>query len=444
MRISITLKILAGYLVLAAFLVIVSLFAVRAFRDIAAYGNAGTIRKIEILSIVRHMQAGAVSLDLYERKYLERPGPDFLDLFEATRQAFDKDRRHLVELAADNPAVRTISARYQHYLTLFTEQVELLEGGHQDLARQRSVTLLRQQANRLLASLDDFAIETQGELESRLRFIASFGDRSSRVTLALLLPGSIVGLLLAIGVSRHISSSVNKLKKATHLISEGAFDFEPQISSRDEIGDLAKDLAVMARKFKGYEELCLDASPLTRLPGNIAIERALLERIRRHENFALCYVDLDDFKAFNDHYGYAQGSEVIKATGNIIFQARRLFGNREDFVGHIGGDDFVIITSPENVQPVCEEIIRQFDSEIPDFYSPEDRERGYVEGVDRYGQVRQFPIMTISIAVVSDVKRTRSSPTEIARVAAEIKEFVKELPGSNYLADRRQGRRPHR
>lgn len=444
MRTSITLKILAGYIVLAAFLVIVSLFAIHSFRDITSKADAGTIRKIEILSTVRHMQAGAVTLDLCERKYLESPGRDFLDLFKINRQTFDKDRRHLLELTADDSAVRTISARYGHYLSLFDEQVELLEAGHRDLARERSVTLLRQQANRLLSSLDDFAIQTQGELENHLRFIASSGDRSSMIILALLLGGSMVGLLLAIGVSRHVSVSFNKLKQATHMISEGAFDFEPQIRSKDEIGDLAKGLAAMARKFKGYEELCLDASPLTRLPGNIAIERALLERIRHHENFALCYVDLDDFKAFNDHYGYAQGSEVIKATGNIIHEARRLCGNREDFVGHIGGDDFVIITSPENVPAICEEIIRHFDCVIPEFYSPEDRKRGYVEGVDRYGQVRQFPIMTISIAVVSDVKRTLASPTEIARLAAEIKEYVKEMPGSNYLADRRQEKRPRR
>lgn len=437
MRISVTLKILAGYIVLAAFLVAVSLVALHALQTIADYGDRETVRQIEVLSTVRHMQAAAANLDLYEKESLEDPDRQFLDLLRASQASFASDLDQLNELAAANPGVRRIAARYQHYLDLFAEQ----EGAAAGPARQRSATLLRQQVNRLLSSLDDLAIETQSELEKRLRFVASAGDHYSLVLLVLLLVGAVSGLVLAVAVSRHISSSFSKLKKATHLIAEGAFDFEPQVRSKDEIGDLAKDLTTMARKFKGYEELCLDASPLTRLPGNIAIERALMERIRRRDHFALCYADLDDFKAFNDHYGYAQGSEVIKATGNLIHEAKRLFGDAEDFVGHIGGDDFVIITSPQNVEKICERIVSEFDRIIPEFYSREDRDRGYVEGVDRYGEVRRFPLMTISIAVVSDVKRNLRAPTEIAKLAAEIKEFVKEMPGSNYLVDRRHGGR---
>lgn len=205
----------------------------------------------------------------------------------------------------------------------------------------------------------------------------------------------------------------------------------------DEIREFERDLNVVARKLQDYGQLCLDASPLTRLPGNIAIERVLMERMRNNEKFALCYADLDNFKFFNDRYGFTIGSEVLKMTGAVVRDAQRLVGNEDDFVGHIGGDDFVIITSPERVAAVCEKIIDDFDREIINYYTPEDRARGQLTGKDRYGVERSFPIMTISIAVVSDAYRDVKSPTEIAKIAAEIKEFVKQLPGSNYLVDRR-------
>ncbi len=253
--------------------------------------------------------------------------------------------------------------------------------------------------------------------------------------------GLLAGFSLALLAIYHIISALNKLKYATHLIADGVFDLEPQIRSRDEIGDLARDLSLMAKRFSQYEQMCLDASPLTRLPGNIAIERSLLERMRRGEKFALCYLDLDNFKAYNDRYGYARGSEVIKATGELIYNARKAFGREDDFVGHIGGDDFVLITSPEHIKDLCENIIKGFDDLITRYYSKEDLERGFVLGIDRYGVERQFPIMTISIAVVSDAHREIASPTEIAQVAAEIKDFVKTMPGSNYLVDRRRNKR---
>ncbi|WP_221248649.1 GGDEF domain-containing protein [Desulfuromonas versatilis] len=253
--------------------------------------------------------------------------------------------------------------------------------------------------------------------------------------------GLVGGFFLALLAVFHILSALGKLKYATHLIAEGIFDLEPQIRSRDEIGDLARELSVMAKKFKQYEQMCLDASPLTRLPGNIAIERSLLEKMRKGEKFALCYIDLDNFKAYNDRYGYAKGSEIIKATGELVYNMRKSYGREGDFVGHIGGDDFVLITAPENIKALCENIIHGFDKLIPRYYSPEDLERGFVVGIDRYGVERQFPIMTISIAVVSDAHREIASPTEIAQVAAEIKDFVKTLPGSNYLVDRRRNKR---
>lgn len=240
---------------------------------------------------------------------------------------------------------------------------------------------------------------------------------------------------------RTLSSLKNLHRIIDRQVGGRCSDGPENLRINDEIKEFARDLNVVAQKLEDYGQLCLDASPLTRLPGNIAIERVLIEKMRCGEKFALCYADLDNFKFYNDRYGFAAGSEVLKMTGMVVRDAQRSMGNHDDFVGHIGGDDFVVITSPERVSVLCEKIIQDFDREIVNHYRPEDLASGKLVGVDRYGVERSFNIMSISIAVVSDVHRDIKSPTEIAKIAAEIKDYVKRLPGSNYLVDRR--RRPY-
>ncbi len=181
-------------------------------------------------------------------------------------------------------------------------------------------------------------------------------------------------------------------------------------------------------------ELSLDANPLTRLPGNISIERELIKRIMAHQPFAVGYTDLDNFKAFNDCYGFALGDKVIFETGHILSHALQ----KGDFLGHIGGDDFVFITIPERVDEICHTIITMFDQEIPRYYDEQSRENGYIESESRNGEVMRFQIMTISIAVVTNLERTFSHFAEIGEVGAELKKYLKNLEGSNYLIDRRR------
>lgn len=250
--------------------------------------------------------------------------------------------------------------------------------------------------------------------------------------------GGLVGMVIA---ASQAARMFGRLKQATQQLANVVLDQEFPDTEAAKGDDLEHDIREMMRKIQISQQLCLDASPLTRLPGNIAIEQVLKGKMMHGEKFALCYIDLDDFKAYNDRYGYARGSELIKITGEILYRTKDEYGDPGDFVGHIGGDDFVLITSPENVEPVCEAIIAAFDSAVPEHYEPDDRERGYIEGTDRYGVTRRFPLMSISIAVVTDARRNFGSPLEIAQVATEIKDYVKSLPGSNYLVDRRIGQR---
>ena len=162
-----------------------------------------------------------------------------------------------------------------------------------------------------------------------------------------------------------MSPRIHKLKEATVHIAEGDFDYDPQIKHEDEIGNLSEAFLAMGKRLRKLEEMYLDASPLTRLPGGIAIENVLKKRIESTQPLAFCVFDLDNFKAFNDRYGYANGSEVIKETAKIIEGVVKTKGTPDDFVGHVGGDDFVVITTPETMREIANEIIRSSTAAYP-------------------------------------------------------------------------------
>jgi len=181
-----------------------------------------------------------------------------------------------------------------------------------------------------------------------------------------------------------------------------------------------------------------DMSPITELPGNKAIEKAVTSKLEEGAIFALLYVDLDDFKAYNDYYGYHKGSEVIRMTGEVLREAVAAYGNSDDFIGHVGGDDFIIITTIDKAENICKEIIALFDERIKEHYHPDDLKKGYIISTDRRGYVMRFPIMTVSVSVVHNEKRTLTDPAQIGRIAAELKKYAKNLEGSVYVFDRRK------
>lgn len=191
----------------------------------------------------------------------------------------------------------------------------------------------------------------------------------------------------------------------------------------------ALELAARVETVLRRKEAELGASPTTRLPGSAAIEREVIRRFEAGERFGLCYLDLDNLKAYNDHYGYAKADGVVQQTGDLL---RDLVAGPGDFVGHVAGDDFVFITALERVDTVCQQIIDAFDRLIPLYYDAEDRRRGYIEAEDRFGQRRRFPLMSVSVAaVICDGHFTEHN--EVSRAAAELKMRAKAIPGSKYL-----------
>lgn len=185
-------------------------------------------------------------------------------------------------------------------------------------------------------------------------------------------------------------------------------------------------------------------SPLTGLPGNARIHDELLNRIAADEPFALLYADLDNFKAYNDHYGFLRGDDALRAVARAIQDTALELGGSSVFVGHLGGDDFVLISPVALAEPVSVGIINAVEKAIGGLYDEEDRQRGYVELENRQGKVERFPLLSISIGVAAADRRKYSHPGEVVGVATELKEFAKRTEGSTYVVDRRSEEGPQR
>lgn len=179
-------------------------------------------------------------------------------------------------------------------------------------------------------------------------------------------------------------------------------------------------------------------SPLTGLPGNVQIQTEMKKRLLNKETFAIMYFDLDNFKAYNDVYGFANGDEIIKFTARTIIKHVHQIPEGNTFIGHIGGDDFVAIVSKTDYDKVCQEIIIEFDKYAVDFYNEVDVERGYVEVANRRGIIEQFPLTTISIAVLEVDSKIYKTTLEIGEVAGQIKHQAKSVLGSTYIINRRR------
>lgn len=182
-----------------------------------------------------------------------------------------------------------------------------------------------------------------------------------------------------------------------------------------------------------------NSNPLTGLPGNLLIEQQLKKLIEEKAVFAVLYVDLDNFKAFNDKYGFEHGDKVLLMTATLLNSCIAEYGSAtdKDFLGHLGGDDFVIITILEKMEELCLAIVEKFDGSIRKYYSEEDCKRGCIDVVNRKGKEESFPIMTISIGVVHNRLRIFENYLEIGEVAAELKRKAKKIDGSAWVIDQR-------
>lgn len=179
-------------------------------------------------------------------------------------------------------------------------------------------------------------------------------------------------------------------------------------------------------------------SPLTGLPGNVQIHAELKKRISNKEAFSVLYLDLDNFKAYNDVYGFLKGDEIIKFTADTILKCIHNNVSNGSFVGHIGGDDFIAIVPILHCEEICEGIIATFDAEVTKFFTEDDVEKGYIEVENRKGIIEQFPLTSISIGVVEADKGRFANMLEIGEIGAQVKHLAKSISGSSFSIDRRK------
>ena len=186
-----------------------------------------------------------------------------------------------------------------------------------------------------------------------------------------------------------------------------------------------------------------EANPLTGLPGNTAIERELVTRIFRNKPYSFLYIDIDNFKGFNDYYGYQKGDEIIGYLASILRKAAEKLGSKDDFIGHIGGDDFVLVTNPIRAEFMAKYIIDEFDKGAVFLLNEEDVKRGYFEVRNRQGEIARVTLMSITIALVVSTDDKIQHFAEINDIASDLKKYGKNIKGSVVIKERRQETAPN-
>jgi len=252
----------------------------------------------------------------------------------------------------------------------------------------------------------------------------------------------LVHSLFVVLVLRILILPLRTLLQGTARMAQGDLAVQVPVVRDDEIGRLARSFNEMSVALKRLNDEARDANPLTGLPGNLSIARCIGDRLKSGGNFAVLYCDLDNFKAYNDKYGFSRGDEAILFTRDSLLKAYASAGNGGTFIGHQGGDDFIVVASSDGWEPCTKRFVAMFDEGVRGLYAEVDAANGYIESVDRKGARQRFPLMTISVAVVLNQRRAYLRHEQMAESAAEVKKWVKGRPGtdrSGYAVDRRAG-----
>jgi diguanylate cyclase (GGDEF)-like protein len=439
LRLNIAHKMHLGFLPLVVLLVLVSTFALTKLNQLTSLNESILAVDIPIQETVRQMKATVIDQESILLRFIILQDNAFLKVFNDNSIEFSKDinsLKTLSELSEDlGLPLADLERASSGYASALLAGIKLPDE-RPDKSRAFD-EMIRIKQTELLDILSSFAAIAKSDQNKKVTVSASIGSVAFKFALALCIIGIALSAAGAALVTNNIVNAVKKLHLATEEIAQGNFDHLPDINNKDELGDLAKAFVKMAKRLKTLEEMYLDASPLTRLPGGVAIENMLKKMIETNKLFAFCLLDIDNFKSFNDHYGYALGNQMLQDTAAIIEEIAVKHGSPDDFIGHIGGDDFVIITMPDKYKNICQGIIEKFDEKIPTLYSENDRRRGYIAGKSRQGKEVTFPLASISIAVVTNQDRVISNHIEVGEIAAEIKEHAKSIAGSSMVTDHR-------
>ncbi len=438
LRISISRKLLLGYGVLLVLLVIISAYSLINLNWINAINNSILNSDLPVIKASEKMVDLILEQEFYAQRYRILRKSENLEQYREREAEFTQIAEQIANLPAERELLidRIVKLHIQ-YNDILSKSLTRSKGEGAWTSKNYEENIKLHQ-DKIIALIRAMAADAIRDQKHKTKVTTSIGNLAFNVTAALCLIGFIVSLTAAMLITKNVSKALRELKLATSMIAKGKFNYKPKIQNKDELGDLATAFVNMAGKLKILEQHNLDTSPLTRLPGGIFIEKKLNHRIALKQPIAFCLLDIDNFKSFNDRYGYAKGNKLIKTTAAIIRRAVIELGSTTDFIGHIGGDDFVVITTPNHCKRICRSIVKTFDKTIPNIYDAEDRQRGYIVGENRQRQKVSFPLATISIAVVTNAHRQVINYIQFGEISAEIKRRAKAIDGSIYLVDQRE------
>lgn len=309
----------------------------------------------------------------------------------------------------------------QYYIATDTKLKQVIAYSAVKLANQNDIVIIR--VTIFLKNLKDALNKSKGILILMLFLFA--------------VTGAIIGYTLA----QSIVKPIKILNKATQEIMRGNLGKQVEINTGDEIELLAQTFNRMSNQLKDMKSQAMDSNPLTMLPGNQGIFQEITRRILEGHKFVLFHIDIDRFKIYNDHFGLGRGDLAIKKTVEVLKKAAREKGTNSDFVGHQGGDDFVLITKPSHAKDIAEYICHHFDKDVVgSLYPREDFERGYTMQIDRRKLAEtgtevlaKFPLIAISLAGVSNAHKDFADYFDCMNRAVQVKKEVKKIVSSSYL-----------
>jgi diguanylate cyclase (GGDEF)-like protein len=436
LRLTISKKLLLGYLFMALLTVMASANAISNLKKLDQTAYDITSRSFIMANTTKSVMDALLTQESTEKKFFIFKDSSLEQIFWQRANDFKagvETMKNLDTGPVNNQALDKLIMLHDRYAALFSQEVALLKDNRIEDALSLSDTSSKEAIEEMARQLKDLQKRADKAIIDKMNSIAHESTKAINMTVGLSLLSLILGIVLALLITHNISSPLQQLQKATSLIAEGNLDHQIDINQKDEIGALAESFAYMTQKLKILEAIHLDASPLTGLPGNAAIENKINDLLTGHILFSLCQVDLDNFKPFADKYGYAWGSEVIKEVADILKGYVDDNSSGDIFIGHIGGDDFVVIASPEQAETICRRLVADFEKSMVRFYDSADVQNGYITGKDRKGVLQRFPLITVTVATVTDDGSRFKNPLDMAMTIAELKEYAKLLPGSNYI-----------
>ncbi len=438
LRLNIANKLMLGFSSLLALLVIISVYALMNLNRLNEINSSIVLTDLPVIHASEKMIDLILAQELYTRRYMVFRTADVKNIFLHKKKMFERMLNRIKSVPEKrNFPVDRLTVMHNQYINLLIESAESVSAPSSSMSKEFEDKIKTHQ-DKFIALIKSMAADARRDQNEKTGMTASIGTVAFNAAKVLCAFGVILSIAAAMIITRNISGAIKKLKFATEMIAKGEFNYKPDIRNTDELGDLAKSFVTMAGQLKFLEEMNLDTSPLTRLPGGTTIENEMKQRISAKAKIAFCLMDIDNFKAYNDHYGYAKGNDLIQATADIISKAVAEHGDQNEFIGHIGGDDFVVISTPDHYRNICAATVETFDQTIPDFYDAKDRKRGHITGEDRRGEKTRFPLATISIAVVTNENRQSLNHIQFGEAAAEIKEQAKLEVGSLFLVDQRK------